>query len=660
MDLSVIIVSYNVKYFVEQCLHAVVKSSAGISCEIFVVDNNSADGSSQMIRERFPMVRLISNSANAGFARANNQAIKIAKGRYVLLLNPDTVVQEDTFEKCLAFMNEHPDVGCLGVKMIDGKGHFLPESKRALPTPAVAFYKIFGLSALFPRSRRFGRYHLGYLDRDSIHDVDVISGAFMLLRNSALKRTGFLDEDFFMYGEDIDLSYRMKLAGFRNVYFPGTTIIHYKGESTRKGSINYVLMFYQAMIIFARKHFSPNTFQVYSTLIHLAIYIRAGFSILQRFIFGIANPLLDALLIFGGYYFFLPVWEQYVFGTSGIYPGYYLNQVVPTYILIWLASVFLTTGYEKFVKLSSLIKGIITGSVIILVLYALLPENLRFSRALILMGTGWAIFSTIASRSLLSAISRKNFRFEIIRQVKRILIVGTIEESNRILSIIRQTRVRHELLGFVDPDEAGANTGFIGHIGQIEEIVKINRADELIFCAGTMSAKRIITTMLKFTNTEIAFKIAPPEGMSVIGSSTGSAEFDLYVLHFNTLARVLNRRKKRLFDILVCMILALLSPVLIFIVPRPWGLLQNMIRVLFGFSSWVGYHETTGGDHPELPRLKPGVLTPLDVMKDARNDVEFIEKANLNYAKDYEIKNDLNILLNAYRYLGRTPAMPLL
>ncbi|MCG8698987.1 MAG: glycosyltransferase family 2 protein, partial [Bacteroidales bacterium] len=204
MDLSIIIVNYNVKHFLEQCLHSVNKAIKGIKAEVFVVDNNSVDGSNQMVTEKFPGFKLIANKDNRGFSTANNQAISIAKGRYILLLNPDTIVTEDTFTKCIQFMDATPDAGALGVKMIDGKGNFLPESKRSLPTPGVAFYKIFGLSALFPKSKIFGKYHLGYLDKNQTHKVDVLAGAYMFMRKEALEKTGFLDETFFMYGEDID------------------------------------------------------------------------------------------------------------------------------------------------------------------------------------------------------------------------------------------------------------------------------------------------------------------------------------------------------------------------------------------------------------------------------------------------------------------------
>jgi O-antigen biosynthesis protein len=220
MELSVVIVNYNVKHFLEQCLHSVLKASCNISTEIFVVDNHSADGSNQLVREKFPNVILIENKENVGFSKANNQAIKQAKGKYILLLNPDTVVEEDTFVKTIAFMEKHPEAGGLGVKMIDGKGNFLPESKRGLPTPWVAFCKMFGLSKLFPKTKRFGEYHLSYLSDHEIHSVDVLAGAFMMLRMEVLNQTGLLDETFFMYGEDIDLSYRIKKAGYHNYYFP--------------------------------------------------------------------------------------------------------------------------------------------------------------------------------------------------------------------------------------------------------------------------------------------------------------------------------------------------------------------------------------------------------------------------------------------------------
>ena len=279
MKLSIVIVNYNVEHFLEQCLHSVYTALEGIDGEVWVVDNNSVDGSLAMLKRKFPQVKLIANKENVGFARANNQAIRQSEGEYVLLLNPDTLVEPDTFSKCLDFMDRTPDAGGLGVKMLNGNGEFLPESKRGLPVPSVAFYKIFGLSKLFPKSKKFGAYHLTYLSPDEINAVDVLSGAFMLMRKSALDKVGLLDEDYFMYGEDIDLSYRLLKGGWENWYQP-SDIIHFKGESTQKSSFRYVHVFYQAMLIFFRKHYGHQSF-LFTVPVKLAIYFRAALSLID-------------------------------------------------------------------------------------------------------------------------------------------------------------------------------------------------------------------------------------------------------------------------------------------------------------------------------------------------------------------------------------------
>lgn len=275
--LSVVIVNYNVKYFLEQCLDSVIKASENMDVEIFVVDNNSSDNSIEYLTERFPNLHFIANKENVGFAIANNQAIRQAQSEYVLLLNPDTVIGENTLMRVCDFMDEHPDAGGLGVKMIDGFGKFLPESKRGFPSPWASFTKMVGLSRLFPKSRFFGRYHLRYLDENQIHKIDVMAGAFMLFRHEALSKTGLLDEAFFMYGEDIDLSYRIKQHGYNNYYFP-ETIIHYKGESTKK-DFKYVKIFYEAMLIFYNKHYPKDNIFT-KLMIHSAIKLTSLFSMI--------------------------------------------------------------------------------------------------------------------------------------------------------------------------------------------------------------------------------------------------------------------------------------------------------------------------------------------------------------------------------------------
>ena len=653
MDLSVIIVNFNVKYFLEQCLYAVYNSSKNLRIEIFVVDNNSVDGSCQMVREKFPEVRLIENKSNFGFAKANNQAIRQATGRYILILNPDTVVEEKTFEKCVRFMEDHPDAGSMGVKMIDGKGKFLPESKRSLPTPTVAFYKIFGLAALFPRSKVFGKYHLGYLDKEKTHHVEVLPGAFMLIRKSVLEEIGLFDEDFFMYGEDIDLSVRITMAGYKNYYYPETTIIHYKGESTKKGSINYVMVFYRAMIIFARKHFTKNNANFFSFLINIAIYVRAAASIFRRFIIKTINPLLNILLIYAGYYFILPFWEKYVFNNSGTYPDEYLLFAVPSYILIWIISIYLSGGYEKHIKAGNLFQGVLSGTLVILVIYALLPEHFRFSRALIIIGTIWTLFSTFLIRLLLSAINKEYFKFEIFREKKRIIIVGDKNESKRVFSILEQSNIKPELVGKVYPDAKEPNGGYIGNISQIEEIAAINKADEIIFCSKNISSQEIIKTMLHFTNTDVDFKIAPPESLSIIGSNSINTTGELYVLNLNAISRTINQRRKRFLDTLISLIMIIISPVVAFFIKNPLTMIKNLVFVFLGKYTLIGYHGKMNEEAEHLPFLKKGILSPVDALKHDTLEKGIIEKVNLLYAKDYRVMNDLNILIKGFKNLGR-------
>jgi GT2 family glycosyltransferase len=279
MKLSVVIVNYNVKYFLEQCLDSVIRASKNLNVEIFVVDNQSSDHSIDYLTPRFPQVIFIANQSNVGFSKANNQAIRLAKGEYILLLNPDTVIGENTLEKICCFMDEHPDTGGVGVKMLDGFGHFLPESKRGFPSPWNSFCKMSGLSRLFSKIPAFGKYHLKYLHEDEINEVDVLAGAFMMLRKKALDEVGLLDEAFFMYGEDIDLSYRIKRGGYKNYYFP-EPIIHYKGECTRK-DFKYVKNFYDAMLIFYDKYY-PDSGYIHKWLIHFAVNFKAALSAIGK------------------------------------------------------------------------------------------------------------------------------------------------------------------------------------------------------------------------------------------------------------------------------------------------------------------------------------------------------------------------------------------
>ena len=287
MKLSVVIVSYNVKYHLEQCIRSVKNASEGLDADIWVVDNASSDDSVSYLRGLFPDIHFICNTENVGFSKANNQAIQESKGEYVLLLNPDTIVAEDTLKGCVEFLDAHPQVGATGVRMLNADGTFAPESRRGVPTPFTSFCKMTGLSSLFPKSRIFGRYYMKYLDENQANPVEVLSGAFNMLRRKALDQIGLLDEDFFMYGEDIDLSYRMLTGGWQNYYLP-YNILHYKGESTNKSSFRYVHVFYNAMLIFFSKHFGKK-YMFVGYLIRLAVVVRAMLDMLIR-VFNKALP----------------------------------------------------------------------------------------------------------------------------------------------------------------------------------------------------------------------------------------------------------------------------------------------------------------------------------------------------------------------------------
>jgi GT2 family glycosyltransferase len=256
MQLSVIILNYNVRYFLELCVLSVQKAIQNLDAEIIVIDNNSSDDSCAMMKELFPKIKLIENAANLGFPKANNIGVAQAKGKYVCILNPDTVVAEDTFEKVLAFASNQTDIGIIGCKLIDGTGNFLPESKRGVPTPWVAFTKIFGLYKI---SSVFGKYYAQHLTENQTGKVDILVGAFMVMKRELYTEIGGFDENCFMYSDDIDLSYMVLKKGKSNYYFHETTIIHYKGESTVRDE-TYMKRFQEAMNFFYNKHFNPSFF----------------------------------------------------------------------------------------------------------------------------------------------------------------------------------------------------------------------------------------------------------------------------------------------------------------------------------------------------------------------------------------------------------------
>ena len=625
--LSVIVVNYNVQYFLDQCLNSVQKAIKNVSTEVIIVDNCSVDDSLEMLVKKYPEFRVIANKDNVGFSKANNQAIHASTGEYVLLLNPDTVVAEDTFEKVVQFMDDHHDAGGLGVRMIDGKGGFLPESKRGLPSPMVAFYKIFGLSSLFPKSKRFSQYHLGHLSQHENHEIDVLSGAFMLMRRKALDEVGLLDEDFFMYGEDIDLSYRITLGGYKNYYFSDTNIIHYKGESTKKSSVNYVFVFYNAMIIFAKKHFSGKQARLFSFLINLAIYLRAFLALCVRFIKRIFLPIIDFAYVVGGLYALTNYWKM----SDIEFPWELIQYSIPIYAATWLASTFFNGGYDGAVRLFKFFKGVFLGTLLILLAYAILPKSWQFSRLFIFVGAGWTFVYYLVSRLFLHFLIGKQYNLKT-NLKKRFAIVGSDEEFKRIKDLILQTNEHAKEIIHVQPSD--------------DAIKSVVHVDEIVFSSKELRFASIINWMSELNSEKLDFKIAPEGANHLIGSNSIDTAGDLYILNLNTLVSKENRRKKRLFDFSFSLMLILSFPLNFFWVNDKASYFRNLIHILLGKKSFIGFSDADMQRDVRLPKIKHGILSPSDSI-DGSDDL-IREKLNLLYSRDYSMRKDFSILLKSW------------
>lgn len=650
MRLSVIIVSYNVYPFLDNCLRSVRQAMEGIDGEIIVVDNASVDGTPQLVRQHFPDVVLIANPDNRGFARANNQGINIAGGKYILLLNPDTVVSGDTLSTCVQFMDSHPDCGASGVRMIDGSGSYLPESKRGLPTLSASFMKMSGLYRLFPRSASWNKYYLGQIGEYETAPVDVLCGAFMFIRKEALDKAGLLDEDFFMYGEDIDLSYRITQAGYSIYYLPETSIIHYKGESTRKSSLNYILTFYQAMLIFTQKH--PE-FRGQKMLIRIAIYVHGLWQFFRQNAQRWWPLMMDALLIGLSFWGVSKGWALYYFQTADYFQPtfYYIN--LPLYILALVTAMFLNGAYDKPYSRRASWYGLFSGLILILVIYAILPTTLRSSRMVILMGSVLYAILMAMTRSGLKPWNDQQNQTDHLYDRRAIIIAGT-EEAGRIKELINRSRDHIEIVGTVAPDPQNVEipSGFLGHVGQLEDIIRIYEVREIIFSAQDVPFSLFTGSMTRM-GSSLRYMLAASTTMNIVGSMSKDTEGESYAIqvHFN-LSTSQARRTKRLFDILSACILLCSYPVLIFIVSAPLDFLKHIFQVLMGRQTWVSYHPADPLVR-SLPKLPPGILHPA-YPTDEADVARRLRHIHYVYARDYHWTTDMSILLAQLKKAGQT------
>lgn len=641
MDLSVIIVNYNVQYFLQQCLSSVFAAGEGIDMEVWVVDNGSVDDSVEMVRRQFPQVHLIANPGNTGFACANNQALKQAKGDYLLLLNPDTLVEKDTFTRCIGFMHEHPDCGGLGVKMINGKGKYLKESKRGFPSPEASFYKISGLIRLFPHNRRIAAYYMGHLPEDETNEIEILPGAYLMMSRAAYEKVGGLDESFFMYGEDIDFSWRIRLAGFKNYYLPAARIIHYKGESTRKGSLNYVYTFYNAMAIFAKKYFDGGaSTSFYNALIRCAIWMRALLSFVQRILRHAMVPLLDFIVAWGGFVIIKQLWTLSHYSVN-YYPASYTLVVMPLYVAVMMVVSWLTGGYDKPVRIGRITRGMAIGALALLAFYSLVDETLRYSRAILVLGAAWSIVSVLLLRLLYGVLNVPGF--SVLSRHRNLLIVGEKEEAGRVERLLRDVGIAPGTVAKVTPDHSKDNAAAAG---RLRDLIHYHRIDEVIFCSKDIATQDIISQMARLQTTGVEYKIAPGDSDYIIGSESINSCEDIYMVQIYSIAESLPRRNKRLLDIACALLLLLLSPLLIWW-QRDWrSYIVHCWQVLTGSKSWVGY---IPGDPAlsELPVIKEGIFSPIDLLPGSSQPN--IHLLNLRYAKNYKPSTDLSILLRCWK-----------
>ena len=628
MTLSIVIVNYNVRFFLEQCLDSVYSSICEYSkgdfeLEVFVVDNDSVDDSVEMVKRRFPKVKLIENKLNVGFARANNQALRECSGKWILLLNPDTLVERNTFSKCIDFIETHPDCGALGVKMVDGKGRYLKESKRGFPTPAASFYKLSGLIRLFPHSKRIAAYYMGHIPENQTAEIEILPGAFIMTTSEALDKVGLLDESYFMYGEDIDFSWRFILAGYKNYYLPKTRIIHYKGESTKKGSMNYVYTFYNAMAIFSKKYFTGSHATMYNMLIHVAIWMRAGLSFMRRILSRIALPVIDFAAAYGGFVLIKSLWAKHLANTVNYYPAEYTYAVLPIYILVLMASTWLNGGYDKPMKRSRIVKGMAIGATVLLVFYSLLDETQRYSRAILLLGALWTTLTTIGIRALLTAAGVQGYRS---KRKRTAIVVGSEAECHRTERLYAESGQASKKIVRLEPEEKR----------HLNELIHIHRADEVVFCGKDLPITEIISLMSQKGPQNVDYKIVPSESDFVIGSNSISSPEDLYSEELNAVTTPMNRRNKRLFDIVSAVVLLLVSPVLFWFQKSKGNYFQDLFNVLIGRKTWVGDN---------------GIFSPADIFSSGQQvagseqQVASSEQAvALRYARNYHIATDMTIL----------------
>ncbi len=645
MKLSVIIVSYNVRHFLENALNSINRAMKNIEGEIFVVDNHSDDDSPEMIREKFPDIHLIVNEKNLGFAAANNAALRRAKGEFIVLINPDTVVQEDTFTSLINFLSKNETVGLVGCKILNPDGTLQLACRRSFPTPWIAFTKVFGLSSLFPKSKIFGKYNLTYLDPDKSYEVDAVSGSFIFLRKRVYDQVGNLDDNFFMYGEDLDWCFRIQKAGWKIFYYPETQIIHYKGESTRRSNIDELKTFYDAMHVFVRKHLSHSL--LISSILRLGIVFRAWTASLGKFFKFMALPFFDWLLVLlsialGFYMRFHDIVKI---------PEYAVIPIILVPGLIITSTIYLFDGYHKYKhSIPRTVISVIIGFTIISSLTFFFKE-FAFSRIVVGYSTIAAIFLLSFWKILLRIITRSKILSQSGTFGRRTLIVGIDETTQQIIAkLSTNPNNDYHIVGYIDKThkqigEIVSGIEILGSLDYIHKVIDEKKITDVIFSTETLSFKEILSVISSYPNIQVNYRMVP-KSLEVIIGKTHIDHLDgipLIDIEYK-LNKTFNRVTKRVFDVLGAIILLILFFPLnrAFKEKFHYNLLPN---VLSGKLSLVGSPLYLKGQllKSDGNLVKPGLTGLLQTNSDIP-DAD-VEKYNLLYAKNYSPLLDIKILI---------------
>ena len=687
MELSIIIINFNVKEFLEQALLSIQKATRDIETEIFVVDNASQDGSVALIREKFPEVQLIVNTKNVGFAAANNQALKLARGRFIALVNNDTIVQEDTFKQLFNFLENHPEAGMVGCKILNPDGTLQLACRRSAPSPWVAFTKVTGFSKLFPGSRLFGRYNLTYLDPDESYEVEAISGSFMLIRRQTFEDVGYLDDTFFMYGEDLDWCHRIREAGWKIYYVSDTAIIHFKGESSKSSGFDHTRIFYQAMRIYVAKYYHSRFFQF---LLMLGIFLRAIPSVFAKFSKALVVPIVDLIFLNGSLLIALIL----RFGDLRHLQSYIVVTVL--YSTVWLGCLFFASGDSKYRYSASRAFIAVIAGLVINASLTFFFNQIAYSRAVVLIAGTLNIVLLTGWRFAIKRLSKwgwVRYKGSLGRTMlgKRTLVVGTSKISRTVVEKLRnRLDGGYEVCGLVsfESNDLGkrlAEIEVLGTIDNLEAIIKHQKVREVIFPTDRISYDKMMQVMYQARGYGVNFRLVPSNLEVMIGKPSIDHIGDIPLVDINyKLDQPIYFYTKRLSDIfLTSVILFITSPILfvlrclkkIPIIKKPiigeggqpkmifefenkykkrwYHHLPIFYSILMGHLSLVGAEIIPIKDslNPDkaLP-LKPGLTGLVQLAKKPQMNEEEKERYYLYYMKNYSLLLDLEILAKSIFY----------